>query len=112
MYSGVVWSSALLRQRSGVRLRSAPNGPDCGLEPGVEAELFQQILDVHLHGGVGDLEVARDQLVGESLSKPPQDLLFAIGQGGAVALLRRGFLAYGARQQAVQALADHGAAVE
>ena len=48
-------------------LHSTADRPYGGLQPGPEAELLQEVLDVHLDGGLGDLEAACDELVGETL---------------------------------------------
>ena len=57
----------LKRARSSPRsialLVAAAHGPDGRLQARAEAELLQQVLDVHFDGGFGNVEVARDQLV-------------------------------------------------
>ena len=73
-------------------LHSTADRPYRGLQPGAETELLKQVLDVHLDRGLGDLEAARDELVGEALREPLQDLSLAIGQRGRVALLRGGLI--------------------
>ena len=67
---------------------------------------------MYLDRGLADVEAARDELVGAPERKRLQDLLFAIGQCGSVALFRRGLLADRVYQPGVQALVDRGAAVE
>lgn len=50
------------------------------LHPVVQLELAQGVLDVVLHGAVGDDQTLGDLLVRESLGDQPQDLRLAVGQ--------------------------------
>lgn len=54
--------------------------PDRGLEPACKVQLAQHVLDMNLHGGVADAEVARNRLVVQAVGQTFKNLALAYGQ--------------------------------
>jgi len=62
--------------------------PHGGLRAVVDADLAEQTFDVNLYGRVGDVELARDMLVGSALHQLLQDHLFPVRQPAQIRLRR------------------------
>jgi len=70
--------------RSSMPRAGAVHRPYRRLHPGAQPELLEQMLDVHLDGADGDIQLPRDELVAVAAGDEGQDLVLARRKAGLV----------------------------